>query len=123
MEHNQREFRRIAATKFLESLDQLQTTLEAAENQALDLPILDDEAGAPKPQSTLKTDLVRRSQQPPINKTPPANRSTVTRLQSRSRPVNNKFTFQELEMAVADIEQYMNRHQANVTGAQPNWEA
>ena len=112
MEHNQRELRRLAARAFLESLDQLQATLEASEQHTTGLSLHRAEATRQLPKTTTEVQIRQRVVQPASQQ--PAKPSTT-----QSRTPKPAFTFQDLEQAVADIEQYMSHQNTIAAGSQP----
>lgn len=93
MDLDQREVRRAAAKAFLDSLDQLQASLQAIDHQS---SLTKSQAAVGQPVRMIDGDRSRTSSR---------NTSTQQNLSKSATPVT--FTLQDLEMAIADIDNYI----------------
>ncbi|MCS6813977.1 MAG: hypothetical protein NZ772_10480 [Cyanobacteria bacterium] len=95
MDVDQREVRRAAAKAFLDSLDQLQASLQANDYQS---SLAKSQAAVNQPISTVGMDS---------NRSPADSRNTAAQQNASKSAVPVRFTLQDLEMAIADIDNYI----------------
>ncbi len=108
MDLDQRDVRRTAAREFLDALDQLQESLQSLDSQAIVPP---SQLGANTPLRTVRP----VSQPKPAAKAMPA--SSRDRKAEQRKP-STRFTLQDLEMAIADIDNYMQSHNVATTSSE-----
>ncbi len=115
MDLDQRDVRRAAAKEFLDALDQLQESLQT----------LDGQPAVPKSSSVTKVTNIASQHRPtrPVPPTPrPSTAPPTASPDSRGKATKSggsRFTLRDLEMAIADIDNYMQtQHSPSATSSE-----
>jgi len=115
MDLDQRDQRRTAAKDFLDALDELQESLQSLDSQTVVPP---SQLGANSALRSIKPPSQPMRKAMPTNSVPAsaADRKPEQRKTEQRKPAA-RFTLRELEMAIADIDNYMQSTQSATTSS------